>query len=72
MEQLASGEPDASPTLEKIVLNMGLGEAINDKKVIDEAIDELGLIAGQKPRVNRARKSIAHFKLRQGCPSGSR
>ena len=58
------------PTLEKIVLNMGLGEAINDKKAIDEALDELGLIAGQKPRVNRARKSIANFKVREGMPIG--
>jgi large subunit ribosomal protein L5 len=58
------------PTLEKIVLNMGLGEAINDKKAIDEAIEELGLIAGQKPKINRARKSIANFKLREGVPIG--
>jgi large subunit ribosomal protein L5 len=58
------------PTLEKIVLNMGIGEAINDKKAIDEALDELGLIAGQKPRVNRARKSIANFKVREGMPIG--
>ncbi len=58
------------PTLEKIVLNMGLGEAINDKKTIDEAVEELGLIAGQKPKVNRARKSIANFKLRAGMPIG--
>jgi large subunit ribosomal protein L5 len=58
------------PTLEKIVLNMGLGEAISDKKAIDEALDELGLITGQKPRVNRARKSIANFKLREGMPIG--
>jgi large subunit ribosomal protein L5 len=58
------------PTLEKIVLNMGLGEAINDKKAIEEALDELGLITGQKPRVNQARKSIANFKVRQGMPIG--
>ncbi len=58
------------PTLSKIVLNMGLGEAINDKKAIDEALDELGLISGQKPRVNKARKSIANFKLREGMPIG--
>ena len=58
------------PTIEKIVLNMGLGEAIGDKKAVDEALDELGLISGQKPRVNRARKSIANFKLREGMPIG--
>ena len=58
------------PTIDKIVLNMGLGEAINDKKAVGEALDELGLISGQKPRVNRARKSIANFKLREGVPIG--
>lgn len=58
------------PTLSKIVLNMGLGEAVSDKKAVDEALDELGLISGQKPRVNRARKSIANFKLREGMPIG--
>ena len=56
------------PTLDKIVLNMGLGDAISDKKAVGEALDELGLISGQKPRVNRARKSIANFKLREGMP----
>lgn len=58
------------PTLSKIVLNMGIGEAIADKKAVTEALDELGLIAGQKPRVNLARKSIANFKLREGMPIG--
>jgi len=58
------------PTINKIVLNMGLGEAIADKKAIGEALDELGLISGQKPRVNRARNSIANFKLREGMPIG--
>jgi large subunit ribosomal protein L5 len=69
-EQLGLGNVMQVPTLEKIVLNMGLGEAINDKKAVDEALEELGLIAGQRPRVNRARKSIANFKLRQGMPIG--
>ena len=58
------------PTLHKIVLHMGLGEAVGDKKAIGEAIDELRLITGQKPRVNKARKSIANFKLREGMPIG--
>jgi large subunit ribosomal protein L5 len=58
------------PSLEKIVLNMGLGEAVSDKKAVDEALDELSLISGQKPRINRARKSIANFKLREGMPIG--
>lgn len=69
-EQLGLENPMEVPTLEKIVLNMGLGEAIADRKAIDEAMDELGLIAGQKPRVNKARKSIANFKLREGMPIG--
>ncbi|MEA1902661.1 MAG: 50S ribosomal protein L5 [Actinomycetota bacterium] len=58
------------PTFEKIVVNMGLGEAVSDKKAVDEALDEMSLITGQKPRINRARKSIANFKLREGMPIG--
>jgi large subunit ribosomal protein L5 len=58
------------PRLDKIVVNMGLGEANSDRKVIEQATDELSLISGQKPRVNRARKSIAGFKLREGTPIG--
>jgi large subunit ribosomal protein L5 len=59
-----------TPVLEKIVLNMGLGEAIQNPKVIDHATEELARIAGQKPMVTRARKSIAAFKLRKGMPIG--
>ena len=69
-EELGLDNPMEVPTLEKIVLNMGLGEATQDKKAIDEALDELGLISGQKPRVNKARKSIANFKVREGTPIG--
>lgn len=69
-EDLGLGNKMQIPTLSKIVLNMGLGEAIADKKAVTEALDELGLIAGQKPRVNLARKSIANFKLREGTPIG--
>lgn len=58
------------PKLDKIVVNMGLSEANSDRKVIEQAADELSLISGQKPRVNRARKSIAGFKLREGTPIG--
>jgi large subunit ribosomal protein L5 len=58
------------PKLKKIVLNMGLGEAIQNIKIIDSAIEELMLIAGQRPVVTRARKSIAAFKLRTGMPIG--
>jgi large subunit ribosomal protein L5 len=58
------------PKLTRIVLNMGLGEAIQNIKILDSAVQELGLIAGQKPVVTRARKSIATFKLRAGMPIG--
>lgn len=58
------------PGLEKIVINMGLGEAIQNPKSIDAAINDLGIIAGQKAVVTRAKKSIAGFKLRAGMPIG--
>jgi len=60
------------PKIEKIVLNMGLGEAIHNIKLIDSAVEELRLIAGQQPVVTRARRSIAAFKLREGMPVGCR
>ena len=58
----------AVPKLEKIVINMGVGEATQNIKLLDAAVDELGRIAGQKPALRRAKKSIAAFKLRQGMP----
>ena len=61
----------AVPKLEKIVINMGLGEAIANAKILDVATDELGRIAGQRPVVTRAKKSIANFKLRQDMPIGA-
>ncbi|AOY59743.1 MULTISPECIES: 50S ribosomal protein L5 [Desulfococcus] len=60
------------PKLTKIVLNMGLGEAIHNIKLIDSAVEELRMIAGQQPVVTRAKKSIAAFKLREGMPIGCR
>lgn len=60
------------PRLEKIVVNMGVGEAIQNIKILDAAVAELALIVGQKPVVTKARKSIATFKLRQGMPIGCR
>ncbi|HBI48024.1 MAG TPA: 50S ribosomal protein L5 [Smithella sp.] len=62
--------PMQVPKMEKIVLNMGLGEAISNIKIIDGAVQELAAITGQKPIVNKAKKSIATFKLRQGMPVG--
>ena len=58
----------AVPRLEKVVINMGVGEATQNIKLLDAAMDELGRIAGQKPALRRAKKSIAAFKLRQGMP----
>ena len=62
--------PMAVPRVEKIVLNMGMGEAIANAKILDTAADELRAITGQKPVVTKAKKSIASFKLRQGMPIG--
>jgi large subunit ribosomal protein L5 len=59
------------PSVTKIVVNMGVGEAARDAKLIDGAVKDLAIITGQKPKVNRARKSIAQFKLREGMPIGA-
>lgn len=61
----------AIPRLEKIVLNMGIGEAISNSKLLDSAVDELSTITGQKPVITKAKKSIAAFKLRQGMRIGT-
>jgi large subunit ribosomal protein L5 len=58
------------PKLEKIVINMGCGDAVANSKVLDDAVEELTQIAGQKPVVTKAKKSIANFKLREGMPIG--
>jgi large subunit ribosomal protein L5 len=58
------------PRIEKIVLNMGVGEAVADKKIMDSAVGDMTKIAGQKPIVTKARKSVAQFKIRQGYPVG--
>jgi len=58
------------PKIEKIVINMGLGEAIHNIKIIDSAVEEMKQISGQQPVVTRAKKSIASFKLREGMPIG--
>ena len=71
MKEFQYSNPMEVPTLEKIVMNMGLGEAVANAKIIESATDELGRIAGQKPVVTRAKKSIAGFKLRQGMPIGA-
>ncbi|MEA2569154.1 MAG: large subunit ribosomal protein [Acidobacteriota bacterium] len=63
--------PMAVPKIEKVVLNMGMGEAISNAKILDAAVDELTTIAGQKPVITKAKKSIASFKLREGQAIGT-
>jgi large subunit ribosomal protein L5 len=60
------------PRIEKITLNMGVGEAKTDAKQLDAAMDELTIIAGQRPQVRKARKSVAQFKIREGMPIGAK
>ncbi len=69
-DQLSLDNVMTVPTLDKIVLNVGVGGAMVDKSLIDAAIEDLATITGQRPRVNKARKSIANFKLREGVPIG--
>src|SRR6478672_8376011 len=59
------------PRIEKITLNMGVGETVQDKKILDHAVGDLTKIAGQKPVVTKAKKSIAGFKIREGVPIGT-
>ncbi len=69
-ESLGLSSTMAVPKLEKIVLNMGLGAAVQNPKMIDQAVVDLGRISGQRPVIQKARKSIANFKLREGMPIG--
>jgi len=60
------------PKVEKIVLNMGVGDAVSNSKNLDKAVEELALISGQKPLITKAKKSIANFRLREGMPIGAK
>lgn len=60
------------PKIEKVIINMGVGEAVGNPKVLDAAVSDMTLIAGQKPVVTRAKKSIAAFKIREGMPIGAK
>ncbi len=71
MNELGFKNPMQAPKLEKIVVNMGLGEAIQNGKILDACVEQLGQITGQKPVITKARKSIANFKLRQGQSIGA-
>jgi large subunit ribosomal protein L5 len=70
-KEFGIANPMAIPRVEKVVINMGLGEAIANAKIVDTAADELRAVTGQKPVTTRAKKSIAAFKLRQGMPIGT-
>jgi len=69
-ERFAYGSPMQIPRLGKITLNMGVGEAKQNSKALDEAVEQLAIIAGQRPLMTKAKKSIAGFKLREGMPIG--
>jgi len=69
-EKFAYKSPMQVPRIEKIVLNMGVGEAVADKKIMDNAVGDMAKIAGQKPLVTNSRKAIANFKIREGYPVG--
>ncbi len=71
-ERFQYSSPMQVPKLTKIVVNMGVGDAVANIKLLDSAVDELALITGQKPSIRRAKKSIATFKLREGQPIGAK
>jgi large subunit ribosomal protein L5 len=71
MKEFGWSNPMAVPKVEKVIINMGVGEATQNAKVLDPAVNELGQITGQKPVVTRAKKSIAAFKVREGMPIGA-
>ena len=72
MERFGYKSPMQIPKIKKIVVNMGVGEAVQDIKQLDRAVEDLTLITGQKPEIRRAKKSEAGFKLRKGAPIGAR
>ncbi|MEM8936903.1 MAG: 50S ribosomal protein L5 [Pseudomonadota bacterium] len=71
-EQFAYSNVMMTPKLEKVVVNMGVGDAVNDRKAVDAAVADLTRITGQKPQTTHARKSIANFKLREGMAVGAK
>lgn len=72
MQEYQFGNPMEVPRLEKVIVNMGLGEAVQNGKLIEVAASEIATITGQKPVITRAKKSIASFKLREGMPIGAK
>jgi len=72
MKEFGIDNPMGVPRITKVSLNMGLGEAIENIKILDDAVDEMAMLAGQRPAITRAHKSIANFKVREGMPIGCR
>ena len=72
MKEFSYKNPMQVPRLERVVLNVGMGEAIQNVKLLESAVSELGVITGQRPVVTKAKKAIAGFKLRQGMPIGTK
>lgn len=72
MEKFGYTSVMQTPKVEKIVINMGVGDAVSNSKNLDKAVEELALISGQKPLITRAKKSIAGFRLREGMPIGAK
>ena len=72
LKQFGYGNPNQVPRVEKIVINIGLGEALTNAKAVDAAVGDIQLITGQKPIVTRAKRSIAQFRLRTGMPIGAK
>ena len=71
-QELGFANPNQVPRLDKVVLNMGVGDALKDGRMLEAAVDDLTIITGQKPVITKARKSIAGFKLREGSPIGAK
>jgi len=72
IQKFGYGTVMAVPRVTKVIVNMGLGEAITEPKILDQASEEIAVITGQRPSITRARKSISNFKLREGMPIGCR
>jgi len=71
-KELGQDNVHALPKIEKIIINMGVGQAVTDRKKLDEAVEHLSLLSGQKPQITRAKKAVAAFRLREGMPIGCR
>jgi len=71
-KELGQENVHALPKIQKVIINMGVGQAVTDRKKLDEAVEHLTLLSGQKPQITRAKKAIAAFRLREGMPIGCR